>query len=480
MPTHAIDLPHLGDPKQANAIALKAASKVPAYRAFLGELAPDTAEWKALPLTSKKEYLLNHPYADLLAHNYNECFAIFSSSGSSGRAFYWPQLREGSNDSIQRLRGFLENTFQIHQKKTLAIIGLALGSWIGGEHFSWALKNVSVTSAYPFSTFSPGNLHDEIIDMIHSVDSFVDQVILMVCPSAIGHLRLRAEEQGRPLPMHKLRFLVVGEPFPESLRSELSQACGDCAAPILSIYGSADTGVLGFESPLSAAIRAQLTRVPELAQALGFEHSVPHLFHKADDQVFLESIDGELCVTKWQGIPLVRYNLHDAARLISWEALATRLAEQLPEGSTERAQLVASAQILPDLIAISGRSDSCLLLCGTNLTEGMLDSAIHSPELAEYLSGNYRAKSIHQDNRQRLELTLEYKATETDAHELSELIYPRLITAIGQAQPEFHQDWENIYKRWDHEPDKRILKLNLVPWPQLTETNSIKQRGIVS
>jgi phenylacetate-CoA ligase len=472
-----LDLPHLGDPQQADAIARKAADKVPAYHAFLGDPA-NSPKWETRPLTSKKEYLLHYPYADLLAHNYHECFAIFSSSGSSGRAFYWPQLREGNNDTLQRLRSFLENTFQIHQKKTLAVIGLALGSWIGGEHFSWALKNVSVSSPYPFSTFSPGNSHDEIIDMIHSVDGFVDQVILMLCPSAIGHLRLRAEEQGRPLPMHKLRFLVVGEPFPETLRSELTQTCGDCAAPILSIYGSADTGVLGFESPLSAMIRAQLTQAPAIAQSLGFAHSVPHLFHQANADVFLESIHGELCVTKWQGIPLVRYNLHDAARLISWQALATCVAEQFPEDSCERAQLLASALTLPDLIAIEGRADSCLLLCGTNLTEAMLDNAIHAPELKEFLSGNYRAQSIQQDNRQRLELTLEYKDPAADTHELSERIYPRLISAIGRAQPEFLQDWENIYKRWDNDPDKRILKLKMVSWPQLSQTNSIKQRGI--
>ncbi len=474
-----MNLSQLGSLEGAKEIAHRAAANVTAYQAHLGALDLDTMDWHAVPLTDKKTYLLKHPYKDLLADNYNDCFAIFSSSGSSGRAFYWPQLRDDNQDGIARLRGFLESTFHIHEKKTLAIVGLALGSWIGGEHFSWALKNVAATSAYPFSLFSPGNLHDEIIDMIHSSDAFVDQMLLLVCPSAIGHLRLRAEEQGRPLPMQKLRFLVVGEPFPEDMRSELTTACG-CPAPVLSIYGSADTGVLGFESPATAAIRDLLTCRPELAKAFGFERTVPHFFHQADPSVFIEDIEGELCVTKWQGIPLIRYNLHDAVCLIRWESFALQIAEQLPAASPERQQLITAAQLLPDLIAITGRSDSCLLLCGTNLTEAMLDTAIHTVSKSEALTGKYRAQCIQDSQRQRLKLTLEYKSAESDSDALPGHIYPKLIESIGRVQPEFQQDWENIYKRWDDDIDKRILKLELVPWPTLSEGDSIKQRGIVS
>jgi hypothetical protein len=39
----------------------------------------------------------------------------------------------------------------------------------------------------------------------------------------------------------------------------------------------------------------------------------------------VETVAGELCVTKWQGIPLVRYNLHDSARLYDWSEIVRLL-----------------------------------------------------------------------------------------------------------------------------------------------------------
>ena len=86
------------------------------------------------------------------------------------------------------------------------------------------------------------------------------------------------------------------------------------------------------------------------------------------DDVFVESVAGELHITRWQGIPLVRYNLHDAAALLSWREL---LAALPPHVLGHHAETLAQ---LPDVIAISGRADRCLILCGTNLSESMLDA----------------------------------------------------------------------------------------------------------
>lgn len=477
MPTNEpIDLPSLGQPSIAKDAVARAIEHVPAYQAHLAHTtSPD--DWDALPFTDKKSYLLKHEYRDLLADNYTDTFAVFSSSGSSGRAFYWPQLKDGQHAHGERLKQLLEVSFKIHQRPTMAIVGLALGSWIGGEHFSWALKNLAASTTYPFSVFSPGNQHDEIIHMIHSTQQFTEQIILFVCPSAIGHLRLRAEQQGQPLPLHKLRFIVLGEPFPESMRIQLHAEAKLAPDEInmLSIFGSADTGVIGCESPASAVIRGLCERSPELANALGFSNVVPHLFHHLDPSSYLESVDGELCVTKWQGIPLLRYNLHDSARLLKWSSIVETTIAICGDAHPAIETLRHSATRLPDILAITGRSDSCLLLCGTNLTEAMLDTTLRSQQLAPWLTGNYQARTSLSQTRQRLELTLE-------CHQLDEntraTIYPLIINGLGQVQPEFKDDWEKIYHRWDDAPELSILDLKCVPWPQLSENDQIKQRGI--
>jgi phenylacetate-CoA ligase len=316
--------------------------------------------------------------------------------------------------------------------------------------------------------------------MIQAVDPFVDQVVLFVCPSAIGHLRLLAEQSGKPLPLEKIRYVVIGEPFPESirlgLRTESLASEGDPV--IVSVFGSADTGVLGVESSASAMVRGWCEHDHALAVELGFGGVVPHLFHAADPSAFLETVRGELHVTKWQGVPLVRYNLHDAARLLSWREVVAR-ASRKPNGHMTAARhLLKESENLPDIMAITGRADSCLMLCGTNLTEAMLDAAVRSPALAAWLTGNYRARVLHEGRHQQLEFVLECRAGIPPSAATENEIYSRLITALGNAQPEFHDDWENIYRRWDDDPALRVLALKTVAWPALAESATIKQRGI--
>lgn len=475
-------LARVGSQELARSVAQRAWREVPAYRNFLEARGiSEGFAFEAAPPTDKQSYLATAQFTDLVGSDFEECFTIFSSSGSSGHPFYWPQLRAGHLDAAEQLRRLLEGAFRIHERRTLAIVGLALGSWIGGDHFSWALKNVAATSGYPFAVFTPGSKHEEIIAMLRAAESQVDQFLLVCCPSAIGHILLRAEQAGTPLPLKKMRFLVLGEAFPESLRSDLArQAQAPKHEPVLlSIYGSADTGVLGFESPASIALRRLLHATPATAEALGLAQPIPHFFHVADPNAFLEVFGGELLVTKWQGIPLVRYNLHDRAELF---APADIVAALTPFPGAEGLQALLDPALPPALLAITGRADRALILCGTNLTESMLDHAVRSPALAPFLTGAYRASIVLTDGRQRLAIQLETRrdcADETSV--IDPLVYDALVTALGEAQPEFRDDWNAIYRQWDADPARRIIDLTLVPWPRLSGgQSSIKHRGISS
>jgi hypothetical protein len=137
---------------------------------------------------------------------------------------------------------------------------------------------------------------------------------------------------------------------------------------------------------------------------------------------------------------------------------------------------------LPGLIAITGRADSCLILCGTNITEAMFDQAVHTPDLASMLTGVYQVRLVIENGHQRLRLTLECRPEQAADSHLIDMIYPKLIEALGVAQPEFKDDWSSIYQKWDGDIDHRILKLELLPWPSLSRglEGKIKQRGIIA
>jgi hypothetical protein len=54
------------------------------------------------------------------------------------------------------------------------------------------------------------------------------------------------------------------------------------------------------------------------------------------------------------------------------------------------------------------------------------------------------------------------------------------VQELGRVQPEFLDDWRNMYAAWDHDPARRILQIHCVEWPGLSDpaAGQIKQRGV--
>ncbi len=477
---------NMGRIQTAESVAARVRERVTAYGRFLNaQGVADHTAFTDLPLTDKESYLLSAPYEDLLADDHHETVSILRSSGTSGRSFYWPQLKTDARWSARRLRTFLELTYQIHERRTTAVVALSLGSWVGGDHYSWCLKNVAIEAPYPFAVFSPGNRHDEVIEFLRQPRPAGEQLLVVICPSILGYLLLLAESSGRSLPLEKIRFLVTGEAFPEVLRQSLSQRAGlDADVPCLfSVYGSADTGGLGVESSASIAVRQMLVEDPEWGAELGLGSPAPHLFHNTATETYLETVQGELCVTRWQGIPLVRYNLHDSATLLSWEPLRQAAMTHVSRtaGNAKRMQQLINAEAMPDLIAVWGRSDSSVVLGGTKLTEAMLDEAVRCPEISDLLTGVYRASLIIERERPILAIDLQFRQGTVPDSDALNRAYNVLIRTLGQLQPEFGLDWQNLYQHWDRDPSQRVLRLRGMVWPELSEETEhrIKQRSLM-
>jgi phenylacetate-CoA ligase len=454
----------------AERIARRAERRVPAYREFVAQGEKPHA-FTDRPLTNKDVYILRYPTSQLLADNHSEVFAIFRSSGTSGRALYWPCLRSYDRYAVWGTRRYLESCFAIQHKRTLAIVADSLGSWVGGDQISWILKSVSLRVPYSLCVFAPGNKYTEIIDIITEGEPRVDQIILFLCPSDIRYLELAAESLGKTLPLSKLRYMLYGEPISERVRMSLQARAGVPPQEpfMLSSYASADTGMLGIESLESVALRKLLTLNEGLASELGFSEPVPHLFHYAALDAYLETIGGELCVTRWQGIPIVRYNLHDRVRMYRWRALrkAVLKSNSIATRDEPLREVIRKRRIiLPDLIAVEGRSDALIL--GANFTESMFDEAVRTPALESVLTGTYKVRVGSHDNQQFLEFELELRPGITLDAEAADRVYDELVQALGRVQPEFRSDWENIYRAFDRDPSRRILQVRWHPWPVLS------------
>jgi phenylacetate-CoA ligase len=179
---------------------------------------------------------------------------------------------------------------------------------------------------------------------------------------------------------------------------------------------------------------------------------------------------------------LVRYNLHDGAALLGWEPLRNAVLASAPRSplNVDLLRLLQDAQAMPDVIAVSGRTDSCLALGGTKLTEGMLDEAVRCDELRDLLTGAYRASVVFEQERSMLTMDLEFiQGVAPDAIALDR-VYHTLIESLGRVQSEFASDWQEVYRKWDNDPSRRVLQLRALSWPALSKDTQqvIKQANL--
>jgi phenylacetate-CoA ligase len=467
----------------------------PAYRRLidaslqrLGKSGVHDLGWDELPILTKDGFYASNPWREYVPReSYGDIYAIIRSSGATSpdgtsRGFFWPQLRSHDTALAPLLQARLIETFRLGERKTLVIIGLSLGSWAGGEQFSLTFKALALRNGFPLVVFSPGNQHAEILEMIGAIHDEVDHILIALCPSAIFYLEQLAKRTEQILPLEKISFLVTGEPFPEELRLDLARRARHPGAEptMLSVYGSADTGILGAESFPLIGIRQFLHARPEVAQQLGFASaSIPNLYHVQRDETFYEVVDGELVITRWQGIPLARYNLKDRVQLHSWPVLCRALAV----ADTGKASFWndLADQPYPDVLSVAGRAQGCLFLCGSNVFESMIEEVFLQSALRDLSTGAYCVWTELDAGRQVLCWQVELKEgrAEPDESEVQHL-HEGLVQLLGRQQPEFAADYETFYRPF--EPSGlRILRFLFTPSPRLSQwqLKKIKRRIIL-
>ncbi|RZI46086.1 hypothetical protein [Candidatus Finniella inopinata] len=485
-------LKSLGDKRLAQFHAERAFKNVKAYAHFLEGKGLTTlpAAFETLPLMNKQNYLLASNYFELLADDHHK-ETLYLRSSNLKNSFFWPQYNTTAMKGLL-LRSYAELNYNIYTAPTACIIAASLGSWAGGTSFAYYAENVSDITEYPFSVFTAGNNIDEIIEFILKYEPLYEQFLLVLCPSFITYILDTVDSLGlhAKFPFHKLRFSTLGEPFNESFREHLDTLCcpagAGVATSMLSIYGSADTDLLGAESQASAAIRKLLYQDKSLATKMGYNGILPNFFHFYAIDYYIEEIGGDLCITKWQGIPLIRYNLHDSIQLYPWKELRAFILAHRPDNDQNKALYDVIQDIgdhLPDIVALFGRSDSNLKLKGSLIAEVILDNVIQSKPLTEFLTGHYKASAEYDEHdHQYLRLLVETKkSTKEPSPELFQFLYQKIIEGLCDLQHEFKKDYEEIYKQFDQDPEKCVLRLGLCKWPELSQElfKKTKRRGLV-
>jgi len=394
------------------------ADQVPAYQKLLQEknLNPDSIKtidnFKELPIVDKKNYLKKFELTELcLDGKLSDKYLIDRSSGYSGTSFFWPRLPDEDKDYPTYMKLAYEQFYQIHEKSTLMIITLALGSWVGGEKISWATREIALRGENPFTVITPGTNIDETLEIVEYFKNKYDQIVIVGYPPFIKTIIDEGERRGIDWPSIKVKIGLGGEGYSEDWREYIREKIGMDKNDFMGIaggYGAADLGMsVGREYPISVLIRKLAHQNKKLAKELFGEENIPSLCQYNPATFYIEEVDKELIFSCQPGIPLIRYNIHDRGGVIPFDQ-ALEIAESHGfkpfEMLTELGYTKRDIWQLP-FFYVYGRSDGTVSISGGKIYVENIKEALDDPRIAKTNTGNFKMY-VEYDDRQNQKLTI--------------------------------------------------------------------------
>ena len=375
----------------------RATKEVPAYRQFLAErqidprAIEDFAAFQQLPLMTKANYMQVYSLPE-------RCFGgslqgadrVAVSSGSTGQPTFWPRSLAYEQDVAVRFEQVFHDSFAASDRTTLAVVCFALGNWVGGMFTTSCCWHLAA-KAYPLMVATPGNNKAEIFRVVRELAPHFQQTVLLGYPPFIKDVLDAGAAEGINWSAYAVKTVFAGEVFSEEWRQLLAKLtgsnhpCFDSA----SLYGTADGGVLGNETPLSIAIRRWLALNPDAAVQLFGEARLPSLLQYDPASRYFETVDNTLVVSAENSVPLLRYHIADTGGIISFAQMWQVLRAQ---GIADYAGLGLSNQFQPRLqpfVYVFGRADFTVSYYGANIYPENISVGLEQAELSGSVTGKF-------------------------------------------------------------------------------------------
>ncbi|MEV6901411.1 phenylacetate--CoA ligase family protein [Amycolatopsis sp. NPDC051372] len=396
---------------------------VPAYRKFLAaaDVDPETVrsedDFRQLPLTSKATYQSQYPLPELCRDGrLDACDMIAVSSGSSGTPTIWPRSLADELHVAERFEQVFR-TFEADTRSTLAVVCFPLGTWVGGLFTAACVRHLAA-KGFPITTVAPGNNKAEILRVLPELAPHFEQVVLLGYPPFVKDV----VDSGTGWADHVIKMVFAGEVFSEEWRDLVAARAGvvDPVSAMVSLYGTADAGVLGTETPTSVSIRRFLAGRPELARELFGESRLPTLVQYDPASRFFEADNGTLLFSGDNGVPLIRYHIADEGGVLSHADLL--------EFCSRNGFTPADGPDLP-FVYLFGRSLFTVSFFGANIYPENVTVGLEQPEVSGWVTGKFVLETYEDADRdRRLRITVELApGHDGDAAQLATSIRAQLL-----------------------------------------------------
>ncbi|HEY1957340.1 MAG TPA: phenylacetate--CoA ligase family protein [Polyangiaceae bacterium] len=419
----------------------KTAATVPAYGAFLREHGVDAGavrtreDFARVPLMTKEGYLRRFPLADrcrggdLAAHD-----MVAFSSGSTGEAMLWPRSATDELAVASRFEQVFAGSFGARAKRTLAVVCFPLGTWVGGMYTASACR-ILAQRGLRITTVTPGNDRAEILRVVRALAPGFDQTVLLGYPPFLKDVIDAGALEGVAWSRFSIKLVLAGEVFSEAWRALMAERAGmtrllfDSA----SLYGTADAGVLGTETPLTIAIRRFCAEDPGAARSLFGQTRLPTLVQYDPCARFFEEHEGTLVFSADGGVPLVRYHIADDGGVLAYDAMLERVRAL---GFDPR-EYLAHAPELP-FVWVFGRSHFAISFYGANVFPEMISVGLEQPSVRESVTGKFVIEARETESHDRvLALDVELAAGAAPSDALREKIADEVLAALLRLDSEF-------------------------------------------
>ncbi|MGQ0659101.1 MAG: phenylacetate--CoA ligase family protein [Chromatiales bacterium] len=405
------------DHADAHLLALfqEAAMTVPAYGEFLREHGIDAhgvrtpEDVRRLPLLTKENYLRRYPLPMRCRDGrLDECDMIAVSSGSTGEPRFWPRSVSDEYDVALRFEQVFRDSFRADERTTLAIVCFALGTWVGGMYTAACLRHLAA-KGYALTLVTPGNNREEVFRVFGALAPDFDQVVLLGYPPFIKEIIDTGMAQGVHWGRPPVRVVLAGEVFSEEWRTLVLERLG-APAPCfdaVSLYGTADGGVLGNETPLSVAIRRWFAAHPGAARELFGESRLPTLVQYDPLSRYFEVHDGTLVFSGDNGVPLIRYHISDEGGILRCAEMLELLHRRGYDPIAEIGSDCRGVRELP-FVYVFGRSHFVVSYFGANIYPENVMVGLEQAGIREWVTGKFVMQVAEgADRNRRLHVVVE-------------------------------------------------------------------------
>jgi phenylacetate-CoA ligase len=428
------------------ALFREVAAEVPAYRELLRSEGVEPAavrtreDFGRLPVLTKESYVARFPLAARCrGGDLSTCDFVAFSSGSTGEPTLWPRFVADELAVAARFEHVLHDSFEADRRRTLAVVCFPLGTWVGGMFTASCLRHLAV-KGYPITTVTPGNQKAEILRVVRALAPSFERTILLGYPPFLKDVVDAGVAEGVRWGELRAGLVLAGEVFSEEWRALMGERMG-LRHPLhdtASLYGTADAGVLGNETPLTLCIRRFLSGRPDAARALFGEARLPTLVQLDPFTRWLEAREGSLLVTADNGVPLVRYRIGDAGGVVPYATMIERVRDLGLDAEAEvRRHGDRGVRPLP-FAYVFGRSFLAVSYYGANVFPETVSIALEQPGTREWVTGKFVMEVTEDAARDRhlaIDVELAPGAAPSDARR--DLVADEIVKVLCRLNGEF-------------------------------------------